>query len=77
MGDDKETAAEAKKSGGIGRMVTKVIAVVFGAVIAPILVAVAVKHLAPAEKPPAPPATAAIPDKPSAGATLLSVAERC
>jgi hypothetical protein len=65
MGDDKETAADGKKSGGIGSTVTKVIAVVFGTVIAPILVAVAVKHLAPAEKPSAPPAL----DKPPAGAT--------
>jgi hypothetical protein len=47
MADDK--AAEGGKSGGL---LAKVLGAVFGAIIAPILVAVGIKYLSPAEHPP-------------------------
>ena len=60
MGDEKPTPADAKKSGG---NLTKVIGVVFGAVIAPILVAVGVKYLSPKDHPPDPAAKTTPTDK--------------
>jgi hypothetical protein len=77
MADDKEKAAGGGKSSSL---LTKIIGAVFGAVIAPILVAVGIKFLSPAEHAPAtqpaviPPPTARAPEpvKPPPSGNLIT-----